>query len=431
MAENNESTTEKQLAAPASPEEDVVNGEVQVEADEAPRREAEETSSPGETSVPAEESFDNERGDNIDRVEAEDLGDTRATNKDEQSAEKDSVAADNKQGSGPPEEDSKNSADPPAKKMSLGSMFGGGGGSGEKSSGFGGLVQKKKAAAAAAPEKKEKVPSPKNEDPTTLPETPMSAAVSGLYSDLGMGVDSVHVTSNRGATGNRSTFGEDVDALSVLLDSMYNEERRQGMSRRVEPPSGNGVMPYLDVMTVNSTQFPSSSDEGYFGNHTRLLIEPISFPSLKHTGVNSELLDRVAEEKVIPQMFYPNGTRKLSLRDSIRGLLKEGMEQGLYSPTRSLSGDISIDRMKGTPGGSRRSFRSSRSRDALRGTKRPSRLRNSSSRDTLGKSSLGDGKPGTRQRIGSRTRLRSRETQYVLDALHETLHKMDRAVMKA
>eukprot|EP00505_MAST-04D_sp_SCG-Rhode-Island_P006102 Stramenopile-MAST_4_protein_6102 len=304
----------------------------------------------------------------------------------------------------------------------MGSMFGGGGGSGEKSSGFGGLVQKKKAAVAAAPEKKEKVPSPKNEGPTTLPETPMSAAVSGLYSDLGMGVDSVHVTSNRGATGNRSTFGENVDALSVLLDSMYNEERRQGMSRRVEPPSGNGVMPYLDVMTVNSTQFPSSSDEGYFGNHTRLLIEPISFPSLKHTGVNSELLDRVAEEKVIPQMFYPNGTRKLSLRDSIRGLLKEGMEQGLYSPTRSLSGDISIDRMKGTPGGSRRSFRSSRSRDALRGTKRPSRLRNSSSRDTLGKSSLGDGKPGTRQRIGSRTRLRSRETQYVLDALHETLH---------
>ena len=36
-----------------------------------------------------------------------------------------------------------------------------------------------------------------------------------------------------------------------------------------------------------------------------------------------------------------------------------------------------------------------------------------------------------RQRIGSRTRLRSRETKDVLDALHETLHFMDRAVMKA
>ena len=37
----------------------------------------------------------------------------------------------------------------------------------------------------------------------------------------------------------------------------------------------------------------------------------------------------------------------------------------------------------------------------------------------------------SRQRIGSRTRLRSRETRDVLDALHETLHFMDRAEMKA
>ena len=60
-------------------------------------------------------------------------------------------------------------------------------------------------------------------------------------------------------------------------------------------------------MTVNTTQYPSAMDGDTFGTHTRLLIEPISAPSLKHTGVNSELLDKVADEKKELPLFYPNG----------------------------------------------------------------------------------------------------------------------------
>ena len=109
-----------------------------------------------------------------------------------------------------------------------------------------------------------------------IPPTPQSPAVSGLFSREGI--------SSQPSVSGMSSIGQDVDALSTLLDSMYEQDRRSAMSKRKEPITGNGARPYLDVMTVNTTQFPSAMDGETFGTHTRLLIEPISFPSLKHTG---------------------------------------------------------------------------------------------------------------------------------------------------
>ena len=259
-----------------------------------------------------------------------------------------------------------------------------------------------------------------------IPPTPQSPAVSGLFSREGI--------SAQPSVSGMSSIGQDVDALSTLLDSMYEQDRRSAMSKRKEPITGNGARPYLDVMTVNTTQFPSAMDGETFGTHTRLLIEPISFPSLKHTGVNSELLDKVAEEKEFPNMFYPNGTKKLSLRNSIRGLLR--VEPSRIS-MNSMS-NISVDQMssnwgsvsqkpsiRGTLTSTRNASKMSTRKYKARRSRRNRMLRKSAS-----SSASLSGLHG-RQRIGSRTRLRSRETKDVLDALHETLHFMDRAVMKA
>ena len=259
-----------------------------------------------------------------------------------------------------------------------------------------------------------------------IPPTPQSPAVSGLFSREGI--------SSQPSVSGMSSIGQDVDALSTLLDSMYEQDRRSAMSKRKEPITGNGARPYLDVMTVNTTQFPSAMDGETFGTHTRLLIEPISFPSLKHTGVNSELLDKVADEKEFPNMFYPNGTKKLSLRNSIRGLLR--VEPSRIS-MNSMS-NISVDQMssnwgsvsqnpsiRGTLTSTRNASKMSTQKYKARRSRRNRMLRKSAS-----SSASLSGLHG-RQRIGSRTRLRSRETKDVLDALHETLHFMDRAVMKA
>ena len=259
-----------------------------------------------------------------------------------------------------------------------------------------------------------------------IPPTPQSPAVSGLLSREGI--------SSQPSVSGMSSIGQDVDALSTLLDSMYEQDRRSAMSKRKEPITGNGARPYLDVMTVNTTQFPSAMDGETFGTHTRLLIEPISFPSLKHTGVNSELLDKVADEKEFPNMFYPNGTKKLSLRSSIRGLLR--VEPSRIS-MNSMS-NISVDQMssnwgsvsqnpsiRGTLTSTRNASKMSTQKYKARRSRRNRMLRKSAS-----SSASLSGLHG-RQRIGSRTRLRSRETKDVLDALHETLHFMDRAVMKA
>ena len=314
--------------------------------------------------------------------------------------------------------------------MSAAMKLFGGGAAKKKGSAFGGLVQKQQKAVAATGETETTATNPSSQPGSTtkgyepgssqLPETPQSAAVSGLYSELGLDDYSRNDASAGSASRISSTLGKDVDALSALLDSMYHQERRAGMSRRTEPPTGNGVMPYLDIMTVNSTQYPLASDGDGFGNHTKLLIEPISFPSLRHTGVNSDLLDRVAEENELPKMFYPNGSRKKTLRDSIRGLLKE---QPLYG-TRSM-GDLSLDNLDQT---SKHSL--SRTRSNLRKSTRS--MRKSRSRNSIGSDRMRrTASSSSRQRIGTRSRLRSRETKDILDALHETLHFMDRAVMKA
>ena len=67
-----------------------------------------------------------------------------------------------------------------------------------------------------------------------LPDTPQSAAVSELFSREGG-------LSMEPSTSGMSSIGQDVDALSTLLDSMYEQDRRAAMSKRKEPMTGNGL----------------------------------------------------------------------------------------------------------------------------------------------------------------------------------------------
>ena len=113
-------------------------------------------------------------------------------------------------------------------------------------------------------------------------------------------------------------------------------------------------------------------------------------------------------------MFYPNGTKKLSLRNSIRGLLR--VEPSRIS-MNSMS-NISVDQMssnwgsvsqnpsiRGTLTSTRNASKMSTRKYKARRSRRNRMLRKSASSSA----SL----PGLhgRQRIGSRTRLRSRETK--------------------
>ena len=96
-------------------------------------------------------------------------------------------------------------------------------------------------------------------------------------------------------------------------------------------PNGPGIVPYLDVMTVNSSQFPTAYscksflslnrqltclEANLFEEHTRLLMEPISIPNLEHTGIETSLVNQRAD------LFYKNGGKKYNIRASIRSNLK-------------------------------------------------------------------------------------------------------------
>ena len=64
------------------------------------------------------------------------------------------------------------------------------------------------------------------------------------------------------------------------------------MSFRSKRQTRKGQMPYLDIMSTTCGDYISScSLKDQLQPHTRLFIEPISIPSMKHVGVRSELTD--------------------------------------------------------------------------------------------------------------------------------------------
>ena len=97
---------------------------------------------------------------------------------------------------------------------------------------------------------------------------------------------------------------------------------KDSMSRRLAPTSGDGALPYMDVMTISSSVQPVSKGgvENALGAHTKLLVEPVSVPKLEHTGLRTKLVE---PQDSVGSYFYPNGTKKLAFRDTIRQKLRE------------------------------------------------------------------------------------------------------------
>jgi len=100
--------------------------------------------------------------------------------------------------------------------------------------------------------------------------------------------------------------------------------KRVKASRRPPPPNGNGLTPYLDVMTISSCKHPSQVDKSR-EKHTRLLHEPIAIPDLRHTGVKASL-----KSQDYP-LFYPSGSRNNNLRNTIQHSLRHAINQDMTS----------------------------------------------------------------------------------------------------
>ena len=198
-------------------------------------------------------------------------------------------------------------------------------------------------------------------------------------------------------------------------------------------------------MTVNTAQFPKSLDGDMFGTHTRLLIEPISIPNLKHTGVNMRPLPtKLNRHRTKEPLFYPNGGKKVHLRTDIQDSLRQPIN--IQSGQLSSTSIIGLDEMEqwNMDGGSRLldTNSSSNMTASNRGSRRKSRgVRKGSGRSKATVStrakkqikaassrrgplaSVRSSRPGARKRAA--------ETRAVLESLHGTLSKMDRAVCKA
>lgn len=108
---------------------------------------------------------------------------------------------------------------------------------------------------------------------------------------------------------------------------------RKKVSRRPAAANGDGVSPYMDVITVNSSQFPSVLKD-QSSDHAKLLVEPVAVPNLEHTGVLPATKARDAP------LFYPNGAKNCNLRDTIKESLRTSVSSGLLHPS-----------MKGTKAG--------------------------------------------------------------------------------
>lgn len=283
-------------------------------------------------------------------------------------------------------------------------------------------------------------------------------AVSGVFSDTGgrtgggtgtLSSSSSSAASGRPAATRASTAADSLAGL-ISSGSMVLRQEREASCWRPPEVTGNGAVPYLDVMTVNTAQFPKSLDGDMFGTHTRLLIEPISIPNLKHTGVDIRPLPtKVNRHRAKDPLFYPDGGKKVHLRMDIQDSLKQhlNMKSGqlsstavigldemehwnndggsrlLDTDTKSSSGAVA--RSGGRRGGVRRSGGSGKGSKKGRATV-STRARKQIKAVTTRRgplASVRSSRPGARQRTA--------ETRAVLESLHGTLSMMDRAVSKA
>ena len=81
----------------------------------------------------------------------------------------------------------------------------------------------------------------------------------------------------------------------------------------------------MDVITVNSSQFPSVLKDQ--SSHAKLLIEPIAVANLEHTGVLPATKTRDTP------LFYPNGAKNCNLRDTIKESLRTSVSSGVLHPS--------------------------------------------------------------------------------------------------
>jgi len=70
--------------------------------------------------------------------------------------------------------------------------------------------------------------------------------------------------------------------------------------------------PYLDVVTINSSHLSSGKSIAKEGDHTKLLIEPISIPGLQHTGLKTSLVGSKS-----PKLFYANGLKTATFHENM------------------------------------------------------------------------------------------------------------------
>ena len=273
------------------------------------------------------------------------------------------------------------------------------------------------------------------DDSMTPSNVDSQAAVSGVFSDTGGRSND----SPLGLTGGSETATRVSTAAESLTDlinsgSMVLRQEREASCWRPPEVTGNGAVPYLDVMTLNTAQFPTSFDGDMFGSHTRLLIEPISIPNLKHTGVDMRPLPtKVNRHRTKDPLFYADGSKKVHLRMDIQDSLKQPLIR--QSDRLSSTAVIGLDEMEhwNSDGGSRL-LDPSQSR--LKGVRRRGSKKGRATVSTRAKkqiravstrrgplASVRSSRPGARQRTA--------ETRAVLESLHGTLLKMDRAVSKA
>ncbi len=276
-------------------------------------------------------------------------------------------------------------------------------------------------------------------------------AVSGVFSDTGGDRTGTLSSSSSGRLAGATRASTASDSLAGLISSgsMVLRQEREASCWRPPEVTGNGAVPYLDVMTVNTAQFPKSLDGEMFGTHTRLLIEPISIPNLKHTGVDMRPLPtKLNRHRTKDPLFYPDGGKKVHLRMNIQDSLKQplNMQSGQLSSTaivgldemehwnndggsRLLNTDTNSSsgaagRSGGRRGGVRRGAtgKGSKKGRATVSTRARKQIKAvTTRRGPL--ASVRSSRPGARQRTA--------ETRAVLESLHGTLSMMDRAVSKA
>lgn len=128
----------------------------------------------------------------------------------------------------------------------------------------------------------------------------------------------------------------DGEALAAEEDVMTVAE----LAAMMGPASaaGSGVAPYLDAMHIRSSSMGAMS-------HGELLVEPISVPSLQHTGIRTTLEKLENEINNAAQhggggleerpLFYPDGRKKKNLRVQVREALRR--MDGTSAPTSSSS----------------------------------------------------------------------------------------------